>query len=414
MKIALISFEYPPDTGVGGIGTYFFQIANLFHKRGHYIEVFSASFRKDGSVDEGSGFLVHRIMTDDKYSFKNLVVHKFSQRHQQVNFDLFESPEYMADGLRVKLAFSDLPMVVKLHTPDFLVKELNSLNPTIPSLWKRLRFTAGACRRFRKPQPYWWQYDYRSDPEFKLTQVADLLTTPSVSLGKIVQKKWKIPASRIIRIPYPYFATEDLLNIPITTNTGVITYTGRLEVRKGVAIFSKVVPLVVSKVPSAKFRFIGKDLPSHITGLSMKEFLQKELVYYRSNLEFIDHCSSEKIVEYLSQTDVCVFPSIWENFPNVCLEAMSAGRAIVASKNGGMADMLSRPKAGILVNPLSDKAIANSIVKLLLNKNLRHKLGTRARQVVQEKYNFEVIGTMTEKYYQEIIKGSTNEMNASA
>lgn len=406
MKMALISFEYPPDTGIGGIGTYFFQIANLLHNRGHYVEVFSASFLKEGSTDEGNGFLVHRIKTNDKFSFKESVVSKFEERQQAIRFDLFESPEYMADGLHIKLNFRDIPMVVKLHTPDFLVKELNDLNPVIPSKWMRIRFAIGAYRRLKKLKPYWWQYDYKDDVEYKLVQLAELLITPSVSLGKIVEKKWKIPHKRIIRIPYTFSPAKNVLDIPVESETGVVTYIGRLEVRKGVGIFAKVVPSVISRVPNARFRFIGQDQPSHIEGISMKEFLRKELDNYKSCIEFIDHCSPEEINKYLAGTDVCVFPSVWENFPNVCLEAMSAGRAIVGSKNGGMSDMLSKPKAGLLINPSSDKAIANSVVKLLGNKDLRYKLGTRARKAVQKKYGTHVIGKMTEKYYETIIKGS--------
>jgi glycosyltransferase involved in cell wall biosynthesis len=110
-----------------------------------------------------------------------------------------------------------------------------------------------------------------------------------------------------------------------------------------------------------------------------------------------------EIPTVLAQTDVCVFPSIWENFPNVCLEAMSAGRAIVGSEQGGMKDMLEQPEAGILVNPLDSKAIAAAVIKLLNDAELRVKLGTAARQKILSAYNKEVIGDLMEKQYKRML-----------
>lgn len=404
LKIALISYEYPPDTGIGGIATYFFQLSNLLQHRGHYVEVFSASYKNEISEDEGNGFLVHRIITTDKYSFKKDVVSKFAERQKVVNFDLFESPEYMADGLLIKLKFPELPLVVKLHTPDFLVKELNGLKLLKPSFFKRLQFIAGAYRRFKKPGPYWWKYYYQQDVEYQLIQLAELICTPSVSLGEIIAKKWKISPGKIVNIPYSFSASKKTLDIPVETDTKIISYIGRLEVRKGVAIFSKVIPLVAKKIPGVKFRLIGKDLPSPYKDISMKVFLKRELKGYENNVEFIDHSTPEEINHYLSETDICVFPSIWENFPNVCLEAMSAGRAIIASKNGGMNDMLTNPIAGILVDPKSEKSIADSIIQLMQNSSLRYQLGANARESVLLKYNADRIGKLTEKYYETIIK----------
>ena len=58
---------------------------------------------------------------------------------------------------------------------------------------------------------------------------------------------------------------------------------------------------------------------------------------------------------------VCVFPSIWENFPNVCLEAMSAGRGIAASWNGGMAEMLDAGHCGLPFPPNSPQRLAQAV-----------------------------------------------------
>jgi len=60
MKIALVSYEYPPDTSYGGISTYVYQAAHMLVKAGHLVEVFTASPTRTGSCQE-SGINVHRI-----------------------------------------------------------------------------------------------------------------------------------------------------------------------------------------------------------------------------------------------------------------------------------------------------------------------------------------------------------------
>jgi glycogen(starch) synthase len=135
----------------------------------------------------------------------------------------------------------------------------------------------------------------------------------------------------------------------------------------------------------------------------MREYIESKLSSYKDRIEFT-HVTSSQISNLLSETDVCVFPSIWENFPNVCLEAMSAGRAIVGSNQGGMVDMLQRPQAGILVNPMNPNKIAQAVINLLNNSELRVALGKAARNKALSAYNSEIIGAMMEKLYSQLIK----------
>jgi glycosyltransferase involved in cell wall biosynthesis len=107
--------------------------------------------------------------------------------------------------------------------------------------------------------------------------------------------------------------------------------------------------------------------------------------------------------EQYAAVRVCVLPSVWENFPNVCLEAMSAGRAIVASSAGGMAEMLEGGAHGVLIPPRDPKAIAESVIRLLRSPDLCQALGTSARKRVISAYSLERIGPELERSYQAAI-----------
>jgi glycosyltransferase involved in cell wall biosynthesis len=110
----------------------------------------------------------------------------------------------------------------------------------------------------------------------------------------------------------------------------------------------------------------------------------------------------EAIPTQLALVDMCVFPSIWENFPNVCLEAMAAGRGVIGSSSGGMSDMLV-DGAGKLIPPHSARAIAAAVLDWLVHPDARIAAGARARQRVLDCYNGPTIGARMEFTYHEAI-----------
>lgn len=401
MKIALISYEYPPDTAMGGIATYVDQISRVLENRGHHVEVFSASLTRE-VTDSRYGILVHRVLETDRNNFREKIVNTFTERHNAVKFDVIESPEFNADAYEIARTVPDLPLVIKFHTPKFLLNKINFKNPN-PSLLVKLRWYLGQMRRGINIKAY-WKYFREDDIEYLFSKNADELVFPTPSLADIVLKQWQIPSDRISIVPYAFTPSSKLLNIPIETYSDTVTYIGRLEIRKGVICLAQAIPLVLKSCPKAKFRFVGRSQISPNPNLNMRQYLSEILHNNLYAIEFIDSVPYDDIPNYLSQTDICVFPSIWENFPNVCLEAMSAGRGIVASKSGGMKDMLDVTSLGILVEPQKPQQLANAIIKLLKNPELRIQLGKNARNRVLQEYNANRIGHLQEESYMRAIQ----------
>jgi glycosyltransferase involved in cell wall biosynthesis len=116
-------------------------------------------------------------------------------------------------------------------------------------------------------------------------------------------------------------------------------------------------------------------------------------------VEFTGPVTPDAIPGILAATDICVFPSLWENFPYVCLEAMAAARGIVGSNAGGMVDMLDSGQVGRLIPPHSSKSIIEAVIELLENPDLRIKLGQAARTRLLKEYNLERIGALQEASY---------------
>lgn len=396
MKIAFISYEYPPDTAFGGIATYVYQMAQILHQRGHHVEVFTSSWQRNSSGPE-QGILVHRICERDQLAFAERIALVFADRHQITRFDVLEGTEIGASARGAIQQVPDIPLVVKLHTPSFLINQINHIDP--PFSLKLRRFL-GALRRGQKPTPFpQWHYDIHQDLERWHTLQADEIITPSHQLGAKLIEQWHLPAERVVHLPNPYTPVADLLDIPVDTCTQRVTFIGRLEIRKGILELAQAIPQILRQFPQTKFRFVGAALPSPQPGLTMQEYLERQLWHWRQSLEFTGAIALDRIPDVLASTDICVFPSRWENFPNVCLEAMAAARGIVGSKAGGMADMLDGGQAGWLVPPCDSKVLATAIVSLLQDPELRMQLGKTARDRVLATYNQQQIGQLQEASY---------------
>jgi glycogen synthase len=165
----------------------------------------------------------------------------------------------------------------------------------------------------------------------------------------------------------------------------------------------KAIPAVIKKHPDVLFRFIGEDGYCSLIDDKMSVYINRMLGAWPRNVELTGGVAYPTIVEYLGKTEICIFPSVWENFPMVCLEAMSAGCAVVGSKEGGMTEMLADDH-GILIDPQSVTDITNALLSLLADSKLRVRLGTVAREKVLKEYNSSKIGQEIETCYFNVIE----------
>ena len=206
------------------------------------------------------------------------------------------------------------------------------------------------------------------------------------------------------QVPYPYTPSPALLEIPAQTRTNCITYLGRLETRKGVVDLARAIPAVLRRHPGVRFRFVGPTDESPRPGMDMAQYLQELLKSHSESVEFTGGVPPSRIPEIMSQTDIAVFPSLWENFPCVCLEAMAAARAIVGSSAGGMLEMLDHGRAGRVVAPGSPRGLATALIELLDSTERRVALGETARARLNREYTADRIGQVQEASYQRAIQ----------
>jgi glycosyltransferase involved in cell wall biosynthesis len=92
--------------------------------------------------------------------------------------------------------------------------------------------------------------------------------------------------------------------------------------------------------------------------------------------------SRQDVKELLLLADVLVLPSLWEGLPNVILEAMAVGVAVIATRVGGVPEIIKDGHNGLLVDPKNSVSLVMAILRLMKNKDLRSQLVFRAREDV--------------------------------
>jgi len=181
-------------------------------------------------------------------------------------------------------------------------------------------------------------------------------------------------------------------------NVGII---GRLTPLKGHLYFIKAMAEVAKVVPKLKIWIIG-DAPSH--KMAYKEDL-KALVRRLGLWPQIEFLGNQKdIPSILENLDLLVLASIThEAFGRVIIEAQASGVPVVATRVGGVIDIIEDGLNGLLVAPASSDEIAKSVIKIFQDPQLARRLAENAYRKVKEEYSLEKMAERTLKVYQEAI-----------
>jgi glycogen synthase len=398
MKIALIEFEYPPDTATGGIAAYTFEAAQALTKRGHTVEVFAGAHERIGSFAT-AGVLVHRICRETR-GFYLQAGEAFAARHREVHFDVLEGAELTAPARHAVCLVPDIPLVVRLHGPSF---KMRSMSMPVMKVKDRLRKMAGALRRGHFP--FWWKQKI-DHIEREHARTADIIAATSKAVGEIATQRWKLDPHRVVVSPLPIFPDSSLLAIPAGGGSHTVTFIGHLGVGKGLLELIEAMAQIMPQNEKLRFQLVGRIGQSPEAGKDMRQYIGERLRAWAERVEVVGPITRQEMARIYQRTDILVLPSHWDTFPVVCLEAMAAGRAIVGARTGGIPEMLDEggaAPAGVVVPPFKSAPLAEALLRLAADAPRREELGTKARQRLLTTYNLELSLEIMESCYHRAI-----------
>lgn len=409
MKICLVSEEFPPETGWGGIGTHTYNISLALAELGHDVCVLSKSVDDKLHISRKGCLTIYRVpdhgdrrsagnrFSDaalsalgrlplpglSEYPLRSLRRGAALARcmQQLPSFDIIEAPDYGGETFWHQFFSSQkTPVVVKLHTPLYLTQRLNDAPQNVLAV------------KIRK-----WMERY-------CMKHATKLISPTKSLADIISNELRIEGIEVL----PNCVDTDYFINRAKNDKGAqktVLYAGRLERRKGVEVLAKAIPLIVSKVPQIKFQFVGRDTPTADGGVSMKGWL--ETFFHQQNVlrhvEFIGEVPRTGIVTYFQEADLCALPSLWENLPYTCLEAMACGTPVVASRVGGFPEIISDGVDGLLFETRNPRDLAAKVTAMLQDHDIE-AMAKKARQKIENEFSHRVIAEKTVALYQKVCR----------
>ncbi len=163
----------------------------------------------------------------------------------------------------------------------------------------------------------------------------------------------------------------------------IILFLGTLSIHKGVTHVVRAMARVAQECPEARLVLVGSgpleiELRRLVAELGLGE-----------HVLFAGRAHYEEVPAFLAAGDVLVLPSLNEGLPRVILEAMAMARPVVASRVGGVPELVQDGETGLLTAPRDEAALAESLLRLAKDPSLREAMGNRARQSIGIEYELE-------------------------
>ncbi|HHT9125413.1 MAG TPA: glycosyltransferase [Candidatus Brocadiia bacterium] len=171
---------------------------------------------------------------------------------------------------------------------------------------------------------------------------------------------------------------------------------GRLSIEKGFGYFLEAGKEVISRYPQARLLVVGEGPERQNLEILAERLAIKDKTIF---------CGFQKdISKIYSILDVVVLSSLTEGLPQTLLEALVHEKPVVATRVGGVPELIKDGETGILVDPKDSLKLANGILKILNNPEEAKNLAIRGRKLVNEKFNSKSMCEKLGKLYYEVLK----------
>lgn len=177
-----------------------------------------------------------------------------------------------------------------------------------------------------------------------------------------------------------------------------IGYVARMAPHKGHRAFLQALKNLLSLRLPVKAVLVGDGPQRDQLQEFIRELHIEDIVYLVGVVSNVD--------DYLQACDIVALFSEHEGMPNAILEAMAAGKAIVATGVGAIPELLDEGRAGCIVNGPSLETLTSALSALVEDENLRRELGLSAAARIDELFSLEISFAKLLQYYQQVIKGS--------
>lgn len=412
LNIAMISYHTCPlatlgGKDTGGMNVYVHQLTRHLGRLGVHVDVFTRS--QDEHVphilhDLGYGNRVVHIPAGPEFPLpkKELVryipkfvdeIMRFTE-HKNIQYDIIHSHYWMSGIAAIELKqFINAPIIHMFHTLVLMKNRIAQSDNEVEG-------------------------EYRLEGEKKVLSHVDKIIAATLAEKSQLEFLYEAKSSNIAVIPpgvdtsrfYPIPKEEAKEVIDIPGDNRLILFVGRIEPLKGIDNLIRAISIIQKSGQLAccphRLAIIGgepdarpEDMNAEMARIQdLTEELQIENFVF-----FLGKQDQKLLPYYYSAAEVVVMPSHYESFGMVALEAMACGTPVVASQVGGLGFLVRDGETGFVVPGNDPKIMADRLVQIIRNKDLRDRLGNQSAEYARQ-YDWRVISEQINRVYGEVIE----------
>ncbi|MCG3154496.1 MAG: D-inositol-3-phosphate glycosyltransferase [bacterium] len=396
MRIAFVTSEYVTEPNFdGGLANYIHRVSLALTQRGHQaiviipsteghsfshddIEVYRIANQMGRSIKLFSRLLGYRFHPLLKHLHRSWIINRAVRvLHRQNPLSIIQYSHIAGTGF---FRPTHIPSVIRISSHT--------------TLWRMYGGYEYLDARSIKQQELL---------EFAAIKRADGIYSPSELLAEVFQKELRREVC-VIESPFvldQLFET-DYSALKFVSSKKYILFFGTLNKLKGLLVIAKMVHKLMASHPNLYFVFVGKSGEQY-HGMPIIDYIRRMAQEYGERIIYLGKLPHSQLYPILEKAVAVVLPSIIDNFPNACLEAMAHRKVVIGTRGASFEQLLQDGFSGLLCEKDNPQSLLNAIDKALhLSDNQRKEIGQRAWERIQQ-LRPEIAAIKLEEFYNSII-----------
>ncbi len=190
-------------------------------------------------------------------------------------------------------------------------------------------------------------------------------------------------------------AIRQMIGVP---NGAVLVGTiANLFPRKGYEVMLRALPAIVRAVPTVHYVIVGSD--DHDYADRLKRLAHELKIADRVHIVGF----RDPVHPFLASLDLYVHPALMEGFGIAVVEAMAMGKAVIATRVGGLPEVVAHGETGLVVSPRDASELSEAVVVLLQDQQRREQMGARGLVRARERFDLKAAVAEIEQVYRDVL-----------
>lgn len=411
LRVGLLSREYPPETGWGGIGTYTYNLACGLTRAGHEVHVVAASHDDREHCYEADGITIQRLPL--RYATRlpsgrviwrvkkrlqhlaNMLEHShraakcLQEIRRREGLDIIEFPDYWGEGFVITRARRRLaPTVGRVHGYHKLMLRLHQRSVTREMRWQhRIEQMALRDADLVSPNSHWIADQLEDD--YGIPAASQRIQFMGIDTDRFSLARIKGAGRELRR------------SLELPEEAAVILSCGRIERRKGYEHLIRALGTLKSRGVEAYLVVAGRDTPDGAESARLRGIAEECGV--AAALRLPGQVPYSDLPAWYAMCSIYAGASRGESPGLTYVEAMACRRPVVAFADGAIPEVVRHGETGLLVDPDDPAALADALERLVRDAALREQMGALGEQHAVDCFSLKVTIARHAEMYRDVI-----------